>query len=115
MREEATASNTLVSLIETITQCPRRGQRCARWFRDPTGADRLLAAGGRAVCRERFRVINERLYDVAGDFPRLSPASFVDGLPDGVERIEYEVDLDVCADLIIASAPSEFEPPSTSA
>jgi hypothetical protein len=48
---------------------------------------------------------------VAGDFPRLSAASFVNGLPNGIERIEYEVDLDVCPDLIIASAPSDFEEP----
>lgn len=111
MREEATASNTLVSLIETITNALADDSDALGGFET-----RLAQAGyspleAERYAENRFRVLNERLYDVAGDFPRLSAASFVNGLPNGIERIEYEVDLDVCPDLIIASAPSDFEEP----
>ena len=60
----------------------------------------------------RFRVINERLYEVGEDFPRLSEGSFIHGLPAGIERVEYEVDLDACPDAMIADTPSEFTPPA---
>jgi hypothetical protein len=62
----------------------------------------------------RFRILNERLYEVGDGFPRLSERSFADGVPDGIERIEYEADLDVCSDLIVATDPSEFAPPGDS-
>lgn len=76
---------------------------------------RLIQAGYSAAEADRydelrFRVINERLYDVGDSFPRLSPASFVDGLPAGIERVEY-VNLEACPDAIVASSPSDFAPP----
>lgn len=55
----------------------------------------------------------ERLYRVAAGFPRLSPASFVHGVPAGIERIEYEINLDACPGLLVASTPTELVlPPS---
>ena len=111
MREEATASNTLLSLIETITAALGDDGEALDGFES-----RLVQTGYSPLEAERygevrFRVINERLYEVAEGFPRLSVASFVNGLPSGVERVEYEVDLDVCPDLIVATTPSEFTPP----
>jgi Putative PD-(D/E)XK family member, (DUF4420) len=113
MREEATASNTLVSLVETITTALRDESDALDRF------ETRLAQGGYSPLEAeryteiRFRVINERLYEVADDFPRLTESSFANGLPNGIERVEYEVDLDVCPDLIVAAAPAEFAPPAT--
>ncbi len=63
----------------------------------------------------RFRIVSERLYEVAYGFPRLSAASFVGGLPAGVERVEDEVNVDVRPQLIVASSPAEFAPPGAPA
>jgi len=111
MREEATASNTLLSLIETITTALDDDGQALDGFES-----RLVQAGYSPLEADRyaeirFRVINERLYEVGEDFPRLSAASFVDGLPAGVERVEYEINLDSCPDAMIATSPTEFEPP----
>jgi len=114
MRKEATASNTLVSLVETITNA--LGE-------DSDGLDqfesRLLMAGYSPLEAERyadirFRVINERLYEVRDGFPRLSADSFAGGVPAGIEHVDYEINLDVCPGLIVASSASEFTPPPAS-
>jgi hypothetical protein len=111
LREEATASNTLVSLIDRIT---------AELGDDTDALDgfetRLMQTGYSPTQADlyaelRFRVINERLYEVTDDFPRLSAASFPYGLPSGIERVEYEINLDACPDVMIASSPSELAPP----
>ncbi|MFF4741619.1 PD-(D/E)XK motif protein [Streptomyces sp. NPDC001268] len=45
--------------------------------------------------RTRFLVTEHRWYEVAGDFPRVVPQSFVDGaVPTGVHSLEYQIDLD---------------------
>jgi hypothetical protein len=112
MREEATASNTLVSLIETVTTVLGDDSagldafeaRLAQTGYSPLEADRYADI--------RFRVVSERLYEVGAGFPRLSAASFVGGIPAGIERVEYEVNLDTCPQLIVARSPSEYSPPA---
>lgn len=108
VREEATGSNSLVTLIESISD---------QLSDDPTALDgfetRLSQAGYSAAESDRygesrFRVVSERLYEVADGFPRLSSDSFSDGLPDGIERVEYDINLDSCHDLLRATSPEEM-------
>ncbi|HEX8083351.1 MAG TPA: PD-(D/E)XK motif protein [Solirubrobacteraceae bacterium] len=115
MREEPTASNALVSLIETITTALGDDSEALDAFESrlaQTGYSPLLDDHYAEV---RFRIVNERLYEVADGFPRLSEASFAGGLPAGVERVEYEVNLDACPQLIVASSPAEFAAPGAPA
>jgi hypothetical protein len=111
MREEATASNTLVTLVDTITSALAEHAETLDAFETRLSQVGYSPLDGDRYSEIRFRVINERLYEVAEGFPLLSADSFRDGLPAGIERVEYEVDLDVCPELIVASSPSEFEPP----
>jgi len=41
----------------------------------------------------RFRIIEEVFFKVTDEFPRICSANFVGGIPDGIERVEYEVNL----------------------
>ena len=41
----------------------------------------------------RFRIIEEALFVVKDDFPRISIGNFVEGIPSGIERVEYEINL----------------------
>ncbi len=112
LREEPTASNSLVTLIEHITSTLNDDSDALDGFET-----RLMQAGYSPVEIDRyadlrFRVISERLYGVAENFPRISAASFADGLPEGVERVEYEINLDACPSAMIADSPSGFAPPS---
>lgn len=112
MREEATASNTLLSLIETITAALSEDSEALDGFEShliQTGYSPLEADHYADI---RFRVVSEHLYEVGEGFPRLSATSFVGGLPAGIERVEYEVNLEACPQLMVASSPSEFSPPA---
>lgn len=41
----------------------------------------------------RLRVVDEGLFHVKEDFPRITSASFASDCPAGVERVEYEISL----------------------
>jgi hypothetical protein len=41
----------------------------------------------------RLRVVEENLYQVHGDFPRLTTQHLTNGLPDGVVYVEYDINL----------------------
>lgn len=89
------ASNTLASLVS----------RCSDQLRDAADIrDSFL----RMVSRRGFspvdisaktigyRTIDEQIYEVTGEFPRLSAASFAGGIPSGVVDITYKIDLSAC-------------------
>jgi len=41
----------------------------------------------------RFRIIEEIMFEVKGDFPRICVSNFIEGIPSGIERVEYEINL----------------------
>jgi len=51
-----------------------------------------------------LRIVEAGLFRVEDDFPRLTPLSFAAGVPPGVERVDYTIDLTVCRHLLIASS-----------
>ena len=55
----------------------------------------------------RIRVVDQALFAVRDDFPRLTPDAFQGGTPSGVERVEYEVNLNAFHHLCIARSPEE--------
>lgn len=44
----------------------------------------------------RYRILDEKIYEVSGEFPRLESTSFVGGLPAGVVDVRYRIDLSGC-------------------
>jgi hypothetical protein len=105
VREEAGANNTLSSLAAAV-----RGQ-LEQHHDALTNFEEMLVARGYSPAHEedyaalRMRIIDEALYDVRADFPKLTMAQFPAGLPVGIERIEYEINLGGCAHLCAASRP----------
>jgi len=43
-----------------------------------------------------YRIIREELYRVAGAFPRLTRSAFSGGVPDGITKISYQLDMNAC-------------------
>ena len=55
---------------------------------------RLGFREGNSSRKEKYKLIEMRRYTVDENFPKITPAQFVDGkIPDGVLRMEYTVDL----------------------
>ena len=93
LREEAGATNTLPAAIQATRSALQE---------DAEALDRLdsaLARSGYAPNHEddyskiRFRIIDEHLYAVRDEFPRITIKSFGSGLPSQIERIQYELNL----------------------
>ena len=58
------------------------------------GLQRLGMEAGCSARKEAFNLIEARSYKVDDSFPRVTPASFIDGvMPAGVVQFEYRVDL----------------------
>jgi hypothetical protein len=107
LREEDGAANTLLSVIKSCLDSISDDVDLQEFM------ERSLAVSGYSPAHDdvydkiRFRVIDEALYEVKGRFPRIVPASFPYGQPDGVERLEYQINLEGYSDLIVSKIPRQ--------
>src|ERR1700682_492089 len=113
VREEPASSNSLVTMVDRISERLVASAELLGLFED-----RLTQAGYSPLHADRyreihFRVVDERLYRVEDDFPRLSDTAFRRGVPPGIERIEYEVNLEAFQHLVVTTKPDEFQSPSS--
>lgn len=108
LREEAGATNTLPLII---TGCR------AQLELDSDSLNRLesaLAQVGYSPAHDEeyaklhVRVIEEGLFRVRENFPRVTAAQFTAGVPPGVERVEYEINLSGFDHLCIARVASDI-------
>ena len=56
----------------------------------------------------RFEITEERLFAVRDNFPRLT--ADICAVPPGVERVEYDINLDAFDSLVVAKSPAEWIP-----
>lgn len=108
LREEVGAANTLPSLIASIlTQLNSDVDALSRF-------ETILAQTGYSPVHDeeyaklRLRIVAEGLYEVRNDFPRLNAEQFRTGVPAGVERVEYEINLSAFDHLLVARIPGEL-------
>lgn len=108
MREEAGATNTLPSIVVSCR---------AQLESDPNALsefEKALVQAGYSPAHDeeygklRLRIIEEGLFNVRGDFPRLTVAELKVGVPPGVERVEYQINIDGFKHLCIATKASDF-------
>jgi hypothetical protein len=75
--------------------------------------DRLRAVGithaDEARYTDRLRVAGQELYRVTQGFPRLTPASFPQGLPAGITDLAYSLDTSACAAWLVARRPDDTD------
>jgi hypothetical protein len=102
IREEAGASNSLPNMVEV----------CRLLFADDapslgTFESALEAAGYSALHQDEYgkthwRVVEEQLFAVKDDFPKLCVTSFAGEIPSGVEQIGYDINLSAFRHLCVA-------------
>ena len=103
LREEAGATNSLSTMIAAC-----RGQLAAEAEALGRFESTLVQAGYSPLHEDEYaklklRVVEEGLFRVEEDFPRLTAASFPSGVPAGIERVDYEVNLSGCGHLLVAA------------
>ncbi len=106
VREDAVGTDSLHSLIQGL----------AAGLGDPRGLadlDRKLAArgysaGDRSGPARKLRVVSEGLYRVEDGFPRITRRSLqAGGLPAGVVKLGYTVDMTACRQWLVARSPAD--------
>lgn len=107
VREEGGASNTLPALVRVCREL-------ASAFGDAEGAletalisAKYVASHEDEYAKVHWRVVEDVLFGVQDDFPRLTPASFSGGLPVGVEEVEFTINLVGFDHLVVARTPSD--------
>ncbi|MEE9569690.1 MAG: PD-(D/E)XK motif protein [Candidatus Binatia bacterium] len=109
LREEAGATNTLPSLIaDTRRQLESDDEALSR-FETALAQVGYFPVHDEEYSRVHLRVVEEGLYAVQADFPRLTPSQFPTDVPAGVERVEYEINLNTFDHLCVAQSPEEAE------
>ncbi|MGA2161291.1 MAG: PD-(D/E)XK motif protein [Methanoregula sp.] len=93
LREEGGAEQTLPRIIEACRNLLIKDDEAFDKFEYA-----LVQAGYSPHHNEEyekmhFRIIEEALFEVVGDFPRISAGNFTGEIPAGIERVEYEINL----------------------
>ena len=104
--DDALSANTLHGLVASLTADLQTDFRALSEFNEKLAARGYSPADQNAPART-LRILGERLYLVAPDFPRLSRQTFLpSGLPAAVVGIEYTINLAVCDSWLIATDPT---------
>lgn len=109
LREEGGGTHTLPSVVVTVRDLLANDAQALGLFENLLVQVEYSPAHEEEYSKVKYRVIEEGLFTVIQDFPRLLLTSFSSGLPVGVERVEYEVNLAGFAHLRIARNPADIQ------
>ena len=106
---DALAANTLHSLV-AVAIAELNSQPVARAELLTKLGQRGYTPVGRDQSALPYRIVEETLYKVAGDFPRLTRDSFPDGLPSGITSVSYQLDMSACNDWQVGTSSNVWPP-----
>jgi len=107
LREEKGTENTLPSLISLCKEKLKNNPEAISKFENVLDLAGYSSVHDNEYSEFKFRVVDEKLYEVTDEFPRLIIDSLIRGIPPGVGSIEYNINLDGCDNLCIANSPNE--------
>jgi hypothetical protein len=108
LREEGGATNTLSGLIASCRALLEADAEALSGFEAALVQVGYSPVHDEEYAKIRFRVVDEELFRVTDNFPRVTQSSFAGGVPFGVDRIEYEINLSGFERLSIAAKPEQF-------
>lgn len=107
LREEAGAVNTLSALINSMLEQLDSDNDALNRFETALVRTGYSPAHNEEYSKIHLRVVEQGLFAVRDNFPRLTPQQFPAGIPAGIERVEYEINLNTFDHLRVARQPSE--------
>lgn len=108
LREEGGATNTLPGLVASCQQLLNADADALSRFDSALIQIGYSPAHEEEYVKMKFRVVDEALFSVVEGFPRLTQTCFADGVPSGIERVEYEINLSGFEHLRVASSPGDY-------
>jgi hypothetical protein len=107
MREESSTGYTLPDLMGSLIEMNGNDVELTEFLEASVARTGYSPAYEEYYEKFRFHVTDEALYEVRGRFPRITPASFTEGKMEGVERVQYQINLDGYSDLIVTGQPAK--------
>ena len=107
LREEGGATNSLTTLVAACRELIKSDDEAWSHFESTLEQSGYLDAHAGEYAKVRYRVVTEALYMVHEDFPRLTPAQIVGGLPSSIGNISYDLNLANCERFRIAENPGD--------
>jgi Putative PD-(D/E)XK family member, (DUF4420) len=102
LREEGGATNTLPLIVAACRDQLESDSDSLSSFERALAQVGYSPAHDEEYARLPVRVVEERLFRVRADFPRLTVSQLSAGVPSGIERVEYEINLSGFDHLCIA-------------
>jgi len=108
LREERGATNTLPMLVRSVRETIKEKDVSLSLLEAALVDAGYSEAHAEEYAKSKFRVVDEALYRVEKDFPRITPAVFSGGVPGGVEEVGYTINLSGFDRLICARLPGDW-------
>lgn len=105
LREEVSSVNNLPALIETLRSQIASSDEIINRFESALAQIGYSPLHDDEYEKLKLRVLEDILFQVDSDFPRLTNATFPAGMPSGIEQIEYEINLNTFDHLVVATSP----------
>lgn len=109
LREEGGGTYTLPSVVLSCREHLANDAQALSLFESNLAQIGYSPVHDEEYDKIKYRVLEEALFSVAQDFPRLLETSFAPMLPIGVEKVEYEINLAGFAHLCVARQPPDIE------
>lgn len=109
IREEQGADNDVLNLIFLCREKLKNDYEAISKFENILGIISYSPIHDKEYLKFKFRVVDEKLYKVTDEFPRLIVDSLVKGVPAGVSAVEYNINLDGYNALCLANSPNESQ------
>jgi hypothetical protein len=93
LRQEGGATNSLTSIVRACKAALASNEEALSAFESRISAAGYSPTHDEEYSRACYRVVDEALFSVEGDFPRVTAASLAGGIPQGVEHVEYDINL----------------------
>lgn len=108
LREEGGAEQTLPRIIETCRNLLVKDDEALDKFESALVQAGYFPHHNEDYEKLRFRIIEETLFAVTKDFPKICAGNFDGGIPAGIVRVEYDINLNGCDRLIITDKSQEL-------
>ncbi len=107
LSEEAGATNTLPSVVSGCKAQLETDAEAMGQFEAALVRAGYSPAHDDEYAKVHLRVVEEGLFAVRDSFPRIIKKTFPGGVPSGVERLEYDINLNTFRSLLVATRPDQ--------
>ena len=109
LREEQSSDNNLPNLIALLQDKLKNNVEALSKFENTLAVAGYSPIHNEEYSKFKFRIVDEKLYEVKEGFPCITTHLFKEGLPNGVCQIRYSINLDGFERFCIANNPDDVE------